>query len=89
MTEHRTDYVIRGKRGGRNDGLHGTGQGVAVQGGRMTQREILVEDKHGVETILCALEGIGPDLTDKEVIRAMCRCLWHILEYMIRRCGNV
>jgi hypothetical protein len=55
----------------------------------MTQREILVEDKQGVETILCALEGIGPDLTDKEVILAICRCIWHILDYMIRRCGNV
>lgn len=55
----------------------------------MTQREILVEDKQGVETILCALEGIGPELTDKVVILAICRCLWHILDYMIRRCGNV
>ena len=61
----------------------------AAEGGRMTQREILVEDKQGVETILCAMEGIGPELTDKVVILAICRCLWHILDYMIRRCGNV
>ena len=65
------------------------GEARAAEGGRMTQREILVEDKQGVETILCALEGIGPDLTDKEVILAICRCIWHILDYMIRRCGNV
>ena len=49
----------------------------------MTTRNGLVDDMQGVETILCALDGIGKEIPDKVVIRAICRALWHILEYMI------
>ena len=51
----------------------------------MTTRQDLVDDMQGVEDILCALEGIGKEYTDKVVIRAICRSLFHILEYLIRR----
>ena len=51
----------------------------------MTTRNDLVDDMQGVEQILCALDGIGKEIHDKVVIRAICRVLWHILEYMIRR----
>ena len=51
----------------------------------MTTRNDLVDDMQGVEQILCALEGIGKEIPDKVVIRAICRALWHILEYLIRR----
>lgn len=51
----------------------------------MTTRNDLVDDMQGVETILCALDGIGKEIPDKVVIRAICRALWHILEYLIRR----
>lgn len=51
----------------------------------MTGRKELVEDMQGVEAILCALDGVGEEIPDKMVIRAMCRCLWHILEFLIRR----
>lgn len=51
----------------------------------MTDRKLLVEDKEGVETILLALEGIGPEIPDKLVIKALSRSLWHILDYIIWR----
>ena len=51
----------------------------------MTDRKLLVEDKEGVETILLALEGIGPEIPDKLVIMALSRSLWHILDYLIWR----
>ncbi len=51
----------------------------------MTTRNDLVEDMQGVETILCALDGIGKEISEKDMKRAAFRALWHILEYMIRR----
>ena len=58
----------------------------AAEGGRMTTRKDLVEDMTGMETILLDLDDVTPSgLSDKQVIKAICRCLWHILEYLVRR----
>ena len=55
-------------------------------GGRMTTRKDLADDMTGIETILLDLDDVTPSgLTDKQVIKAITRCLWHILEYLIRR----
>lgn len=53
----------------------------------MTDRKTLVDDMQGIETILLDLEGVTPcpELSDKMVVKMICRCLWHILEYIIRR----
>lgn len=52
----------------------------------MITRKELAEDMTGIETILLDLEDVTPSgLSDKAVILAICRCLWHILEYLIRR----
>lgn len=51
----------------------------------MTTRDSLIDCQNDMETMLCALEGIGPDLSDKAVIRAVCRALWCILDYLLRR----
>ncbi len=51
----------------------------------MIHRDDLVKDMEDAETILLALEGLGPDIPDKTVIRAIVRAIWHILEYLIRR----
>lgn len=53
----------------------------------MTTRKILVEDMQGMETIILDLEGVTPrpELSDKKVVLMICRCLWHILEWLIRR----
>ena len=52
-----------------------------------TEREIFVEDMQGIETILSAPEGVTPrpEMSDKAVILAICRCLWHILRHLILR----
>ena len=52
----------------------------------MTTRDNLVEDMRGMETILLDLDDVTPSgLSDKQVIKAICRCLYHILEWLIRR----
>ena len=53
----------------------------------MTDRTTLIEDMQGMETLILDLEGVTPrpELSDKKVILMICRCLWHILEYLIRR----
>lgn len=51
----------------------------------MTTRNDLVKDMEDVETILLALDGLREDIPDKTVIRAIVRCLWHVLDYFIRR----
>lgn len=51
----------------------------------MTTRHDLAKDMEDAETILLALDGLREDIPDKTVIRAIVRCLWHILEYLIRR----
>lgn len=52
----------------------------------MTDRKTLVDDMTGMETILLDLEDVTPSgMSDKQVIKAICRCLWHILEYLVRR----
>lgn len=53
----------------------------------MTTRQTLIEDMQGMETIILDLEGVTlrPELSDKKVVLMICRCLWHILEWLIRR----
>lgn len=51
----------------------------------MTTRSDLVKDMEDAETILLALDGLRADISDKVVIRAIVRAIWHILEYLIRR----
>ena len=53
----------------------------------MTDRKTLVEDMDGMEVIILDLEGVSPrpDLTERKTILAICRAIWHILEYLIRR----
>jgi hypothetical protein len=48
-------------------------------------RELLTEDMQDMTTILGALEGVGPDeLSERTVILAMARAIYHILAYAIR-----
>ena len=52
----------------------------------MTDRKTLVDDLNDIETILLDLDDVKPSgMSDKQVIKAICRCLWHILEWLIRR----
>ena len=49
-----------------------------------TSRDLLIEDMQGLETILLALQGVGPELTDKAVITALTRAMYHVLAYAVR-----
>jgi hypothetical protein len=49
-----------------------------------TSKELLTEDMQDMLTVLEALEGVGPELTERAVILAMARAIYHILAYAIR-----
>lgn len=49
-----------------------------------TDRDLLIEDLQGVEAILCALEGVGPELTDKAVVLGLARAMHHVLTHAVR-----
>ena len=52
----------------------------------MTQREILIEDMQGMETVLINLDdAVEHQMTERQLIRAMARTLWHILNWIIKR----
>ena len=49
----------------------------------MKDRDLLIEDLQDVETILLALNGVGPELHDKAVIKALARAMYHVLVHAI------
>lgn len=52
----------------------------------MTDRKTLVNDMTEMETLLLDLEDVTPcGYSEKRCVLAIVRCLWHILEYLIRR----
>lgn len=51
----------------------------------MATRKDLVEAWQGMDTLLCALDGKAPEMTDKQAVRAMARALWLILDWIVRR----
>ena len=52
----------------------------------MTTRQDLIDAMGSMETILLDLEDVTPcGYSEKRCVLAIVRCLWHILEYLIRR----
>ena len=52
----------------------------------MTDRTTLIEDMQGMETLILDLEDVTPcGYSEKKCVLMICRCLWHILEYLVRR----
>ena len=53
----------------------------------MTNREMMIDDMRGMETVLCDLDdnAVEHKLTERQLIRAMARTLWHILNWIIRK----
>lgn len=49
----------------------------------MKDRDLLIEDLQDIETILLALNGVGPELHDKAVIKALARTCYHVLVHAI------
>lgn len=52
---------------------------------RLSPRKDLVEAWQDMTTLLCALDGQAPEMTDKAAIRAMARAIWLILDWIVRR----
>ncbi len=48
-------------------------------------RSGLVDVWQDITTLLCALEGKAPEMTDKDAIRAMARAIWLILNQIVRQ----
>ena len=49
-------------------------------------RKLLISDMQDIETVLLDLEDVTPSgISDKKLQLMVFRCLWHILEYLIRR----
>ena len=57
------------------------------KGKHMTQREILIEDLQGMETVLIDLDdnSVEQHMTERQLIRAIARAVWHILTWIIKR----
>lgn len=36
-------------------------------------------------TVLSAMEGTGPEMTDKEAALAMARAIWETMDFIVRR----
>lgn len=51
----------------------------------MATRKQLADAWQGMDTVLCALDGTGPELTDKAMKKAMARALWLVLDWILRR----
>jgi len=53
----------------------------------MTTREILIEDMQGMETVLIDLDdnSVEQHMTERQLIRAIARTVWHILTWIVKR----
>ena len=49
-----------------------------------TDRDLLINDLQEIETLLLALEGVGPELTDKAAVLALARGMYHVLAHAVR-----
>ena len=50
-----------------------------------TTRNDLIKGKGQLETVLSALEGTGPEMTDREAFVALTRAVWQLFDFIIRR----
>ena len=40
-------------------------------------------------TVLSAMEGTGPEMTDKEAALAMARAIWETMDFIVRRTWGI
>ena len=57
----------------------------AAEGGRMTKREILVDDLQQMEDSLRWLEENKTTVDAWGVLRAVCRAVWHLLGWTVKK----
>lgn len=52
-------------------------------------RDDLIRSKGQLETVLSALEGTGPEMTDREAFVALTRAVWQLFDFIIRRTWGI
>lgn len=50
-----------------------------------TTRDDLMKARENMLTVLSAMEGTGPEMTDKEAALSMARAIWATMDFLIRR----
>lgn len=50
-----------------------------------TTRDDLMKARDDMLTVLSAMEGTGPEMTDKEAALAMARAIWETMDFIVRR----
>lgn len=50
-----------------------------------TTRDDLMKAREDMLTVLSAMEGTGPEMTDKEAALAMARAIWEAIDFIVRR----
>lgn len=50
-----------------------------------TTRDDLMKARDDMLTVLSAMEGTGPEMTDKEASLTMARAIWGAIDFIVRR----
>lgn len=50
-----------------------------------TTRNDLMKAREDMLTVLSAMEGTGPEMTDREAALAMARAIWATMDFIVRR----
>lgn len=48
-------------------------------------RDDLMKARDDMLTVLSAMEGTGPEMTDKEAALSMARAIWETMDFIVRR----
>lgn len=49
----------------------------------MKDRDLLIEDLQDIETVLLALNGVGPELSDEAIKKVLARTCYHVLTHAV------
>lgn len=50
-----------------------------------TTRDDLMKARDDMLAVLSAMEGTGPEMTDREAALAMARAIWATMDFIVRR----
>ena len=54
-----------------------------------TTRDDLMKARENMLTVLSAMEGTGPEMTDREAALAMARAIWETMDFIVRRTWGI
>jgi hypothetical protein len=50
-----------------------------------TTRDDLMKARENMLTVLSAMEGTGPEMTDKEAALVIARAIWATMDFLVRK----